>query len=145
MTVIPQSSLLSISKNQRVSNQFHVSLLEKYPQPANSFKGTLNLLSFGHSFEEKRTSVDFQSTDSLQQHISDLEVFPTLLKQMLTNAQTIKCNIEKWYTIKLPNRTKFSTLHVKWTNFWQCTHSLSWNWGRKNKHQQPCKWRWKLA
>ena len=95
MTVIPQSSLLSISKNQRVSNQFHVSLLEKYPQPANSFKGTLNLLSFGHSFEEKRTSVDFQSTDSLQQHISDLEVFPSLLKQMLTNAQTIKCNIEK--------------------------------------------------
>ncbi|KAM3751965.1 hypothetical protein ACB098_04G152200 [Castanea mollissima] len=73
MTVIPQSSLLSVSKNQRVSNQFHVSLLEKYPQPANSFKGTLNLLSLGHSFEEKQTSLDFQSTDSLQQHISDLE------------------------------------------------------------------------
>ncbi|GMY15092.1 protein ROOT INITIATION DEFECTIVE 3-like [Fagus crenata] len=73
LTVIPQSSLHSVSNHQRVSNQFHVSLLDKYPQPANSFKGTITPPSLCHSYEEKQTSLDFRSTDSLQQHIFDLE------------------------------------------------------------------------
>ena len=67
LTVIPQSSLHSVSNHQRVSNQFHVSLLDKYPQPANSFKGTITPPSLCHSYEEKQTSLDFRSSDSLQQ------------------------------------------------------------------------------
>lgn len=73
MTVIPQSSLLSVSNHPRVSNQFHVSLLDKYPLPANSCKGKITLPSSSYSFKEKHISLDFRSTDSLNQHISDFE------------------------------------------------------------------------
>jgi hypothetical protein len=96
MTVIPQSSLLSVSNHQRVSNGFHVSLLDKYPQPANSSKGRITLPSSCCSFKENQISLDFRSTDSLNQHISDLEVSLSLLNsmQLLTHAKTIKCHIE---------------------------------------------------
>ncbi|KAF5476578.1 hypothetical protein F2P56_003315 [Juglans regia] len=73
MVVIPQSSLLSASNHLGVLNQFHVSLLDKYPQPANSSKGTATLLSLPRSFKGTQTSFDSRSTHSSNQHMSDLE------------------------------------------------------------------------
>ncbi|XP_042951073.1 protein ROOT INITIATION DEFECTIVE 3-like isoform X3 [Carya illinoinensis] len=78
MMVIPQSSLLSASNHSGVLNQFHVSLLDKYPQPANSSKGTATLLSLRHSFKGTQTSFDSRSTHSSNQHMFDLEKEQTL-------------------------------------------------------------------
>ncbi|PPD79869.1 hypothetical protein GOBAR_DD23209 [Gossypium barbadense] len=46
MVVIKQSSLFPISNHQRVTHQFQVSLLQKYPQPSNPGKGMATFLSF---------------------------------------------------------------------------------------------------
>ncbi|XP_059444284.1 protein ROOT INITIATION DEFECTIVE 3-like isoform X1 [Corylus avellana] len=74
LTVIPQSSLLSVSNHQRVSNQLQVSMLDKYPQPASSSKEKITLPSSCCSLKEKQISLDFRSTDSLNQHISDFQL-----------------------------------------------------------------------
>jgi hypothetical protein len=88
MTVIPQSSLLSVSNHQRVSNQLHVSMLDKYPQPINSSKGKITLPSSCCSLKEKQTSLDFRSTDSLNQHISDFQVSLSLEQHAIVDLCT---------------------------------------------------------
>ncbi|MBA0707847.1 hypothetical protein Golax_019858, partial [Gossypium laxum] len=52
MVVIKQSSLFPISNHQRVTHQFQVSLLQKYPQPSNPGKGMATFLSFPASHSE---------------------------------------------------------------------------------------------
>ncbi|CBI15638.3 unnamed protein product, partial [Vitis vinifera] len=73
MVVIPKSSLLSVTNHQRFSNQFRVSLLDKYPQPGNSSMGMITLLPLCCSHRVHLPTIGFQSTVSLNQQILDLE------------------------------------------------------------------------
>ncbi|KAF3436857.1 hypothetical protein FNV43_RR19610 [Rhamnella rubrinervis] len=73
LVVIPQSSLFSVSNHQKAFNTFHVSLLDKYPQPANSLNERITLLSSGCSPRETQSSVQFQSTENSYQQIYDME------------------------------------------------------------------------
>ncbi|XWS51389.1 hypothetical protein CRYUN_Cryun12cG0172400 [Craigia yunnanensis] len=73
MVVIKQSTLFSISNHQRVPNQFHVSLLQKYPQPSNSCKGMVTLISLSACLN-KQTSTNFQANNLLEHLIFDSEV-----------------------------------------------------------------------
>lgn len=56
LVVIPQSSLLSVSNHRRVSNAFGVSSLNKYPQPPNSSKEKIPLLSSCHFLKGNHTT-----------------------------------------------------------------------------------------
>ncbi|XP_057971225.1 protein ROOT INITIATION DEFECTIVE 3-like isoform X2 [Malania oleifera] len=68
LVVIPQLSLLSMTNNPKVSNQFRVSPLEKLPSPSNSTKGTVCC-----SLKDHRTIVDCRSAETLNRQILDLE------------------------------------------------------------------------
>ncbi|GAV56525.1 WD40 domain-containing protein, partial [Cephalotus follicularis] len=73
LVVIPQSSVLPVSNNKRASNQYRVSSLDKYPQPANTSNGLITLLPSCSSLKEDQTSIYNQRTNSLEQQIFDLE------------------------------------------------------------------------
>ncbi|KAA8542138.1 hypothetical protein F0562_023290 [Nyssa sinensis] len=73
LAVIPQSSLLPMTDHRRASDQLRVSLLEKYPQPANSYTGMITLQPSGCSHEESGFVPKYRSTDLLNQHILELE------------------------------------------------------------------------
>ncbi|OVA09493.1 WD40 repeat [Macleaya cordata] len=74
MVVIKRSLLLSLAENsQRVSYQPRVSLLDKYPQPTNTSRGTVALLPTYSSLEEDISNTGFCSTTSMNKQILDLE------------------------------------------------------------------------
>ncbi|VVA21756.1 PREDICTED: WD [Prunus dulcis] len=76
LAVIPQSSLLSVSNHRRVSNAFGVSSLDKYPQPPNSSKEKMPLLSSCHFLKGNQT------THSEQQICDTEEEFSPAAMQM---------------------------------------------------------------
>lgn len=121
MIVIPQSSLLSASNHLGVSNQFYVSLLDKYPRPANSSKGTATLLSLHRSFKVKQASFDSQGAHSSNQHMSDLEVSSSLMNSMwlLTHTQTITLTYRPDFPLN-HQITISLTLYTKRTNESHC-------------------------
>lgn len=69
LLVIPQSSLIPIKNNQRASNSFRISLLEKYPQTPSSFKGMVTLAPA----QEQEIMGEYCSTNLLNQQIIDFE------------------------------------------------------------------------
>ncbi|TQE09866.1 hypothetical protein C1H46_004444 [Malus baccata] len=60
LAVIPQSSLLPVSNHRKLSNALGVSILDKYPQPANSSEEKITL------FPSCQPSMNFQTSDSCQ-------------------------------------------------------------------------------
>ncbi|TYH80586.1 hypothetical protein ES332_D03G142100v1 [Gossypium tomentosum] len=72
MVVIKQSSLFPISNHQRVTHQFQVSLLQKYPQPSNPGKGMATFLSFPAS-HSKPPPTHFLGNNLLDHLISGSE------------------------------------------------------------------------
>lgn len=75
LLVIPQSSLIPMKTNQRGSNNFRVSLLDKYPKAVTSSKGTIPLLPSSCSLEDHNTTTSvYRSTDLMNQQILEMEV-----------------------------------------------------------------------
>ncbi|XP_021905497.1 protein ROOT INITIATION DEFECTIVE 3-like [Carica papaya] len=66
--IIPRSVLLN---HQRSSNQYRISLLEKYPQRPNSANGTIISLPPFSSLKGNHTSAGLQKTSLLDQHLFD--------------------------------------------------------------------------
>ncbi|XP_017972462.1 PREDICTED: protein ROOT INITIATION DEFECTIVE 3 [Theobroma cacao] len=72
MVVIKQSTLLPMSNHQKATNQFCVSLLQKYPEPANSGEGMSTFLSLS-ACRNQQTSTNFQGNNLLDHLIFDSE------------------------------------------------------------------------
>ncbi|TKY55314.1 ROOT INITIATION DEFECTIVE 3 protein [Spatholobus suberectus] len=70
LVVVSRSSLLPTSNHRRVSNQYYVSPLDKYPQLINSFKGTTTLLSLCRHPRGNQTCINLRSTGLLRQRNS---------------------------------------------------------------------------
>lgn len=73
LAVIPQSSLLPVSNHRKDSDAFGVSVLDKYPQPANSSNEKITLFSPCHSLKGNQISINFQTTDFAAQQIQNME------------------------------------------------------------------------
>ncbi|XP_038894086.1 protein ROOT INITIATION DEFECTIVE 3-like isoform X2 [Benincasa hispida] len=71
LLAVPRSSLISTSNRKRVLNQFSMSSLDKYPQPANLLKSTIPLFPSLQPLRENLNSIGFTSTGSLNQQILD--------------------------------------------------------------------------
>ncbi|KAL2321699.1 hypothetical protein Fmac_026078 [Flemingia macrophylla] len=70
LVVVSRSSLVSTPKYGRVSNQYYVSPLNKYPEFFNSFEETTTLLSLRLLHEGNQTCIDLRSSTLLRQKIS---------------------------------------------------------------------------
>lgn len=77
LAVVLRSSVLSTSKHKRVSNQYIVSSLDKYPQPISSLKGTTTLVSLCGLHKENQASIDLRSIGLLRHDMSGSQVFPS--------------------------------------------------------------------
>jgi len=76
LVVVSRSSLLSTSKNKRVSNEYNISPLDKYLQLSNSITGTLHSCPL---YKGNQTCIDLKSFDLLKQKIFDTQVFSLFL------------------------------------------------------------------
>ncbi|XP_028058481.1 protein ROOT INITIATION DEFECTIVE 3-like [Camellia sinensis] len=79
LVVIPQLSLFPrMNHNHKTFNQFRVSVLDKYPKPANSSEGVLTYLPSSSSRDEGHCiASEFRTTDLLKQQILELETGET--------------------------------------------------------------------
>ncbi|XP_028058478.1 protein ROOT INITIATION DEFECTIVE 3-like [Camellia sinensis] len=75
LVVIPQLSLFPrMNHNYKTFNQFRVSVLHKYPKPANSSEGVLTYLPSSSSRDKGHCiASEFRTTDLLKQQILELE------------------------------------------------------------------------
>ncbi|XP_027337416.1 protein ROOT INITIATION DEFECTIVE 3-like [Abrus precatorius] len=92
LVVVPRSSVLSTSNQRRVSNQYPISPLNKYPQLINLSKGTTTLLSLRRLYKENQTCIDLRSTGFSRQKISgsqkaDMPVAMTIQMKVDTEIQ----------------------------------------------------------
>ncbi|KAK9118078.1 hypothetical protein Scep_016171 [Stephania cephalantha] len=72
IVTVPQSSLIAGGEtSSRASHQPRVSLLDKYPQPVNNFKGTVAVLP--SSLADNDIKTDFRSASMTSRQILDLE------------------------------------------------------------------------
>ncbi|KAJ1413276.1 WD40/YVTN repeat-like-containing domain superfamily [Sesbania bispinosa] len=69
LLVVPRSSVLFASNHRRVTDQYFVSPLDKYPQLINSSRGTTTLRSLCRLYKEKQASIDLRSTCLLRQNM----------------------------------------------------------------------------
>ncbi|KAK7330606.1 hypothetical protein VNO77_24804 [Canavalia gladiata] len=93
LVVVPRSSVLSASNHRRVSNQYAISPLNKYPELLNSFRGTTTLLSLCRLYQENQTCIDLRSTGLLRQKVSasqkaDMPMAMTIQMKAETNVQS---------------------------------------------------------
>ncbi|CAL5444445.1 unnamed protein product [Camellia sinensis] len=79
LVVIPRLSLFPrMNHNHKTFNQFRVSVLDKYPKPANSFEGLLTYLLSSSSRDEGHCiAFQFRTTNLLKQQILELETGET--------------------------------------------------------------------
>ncbi|CAL5444452.1 unnamed protein product [Camellia sinensis] len=79
LVVIPRLSLFPrMNHNHKTFNQFRVSVLDKYPKPANSFEGLLTYLLSSSSRDEGHCiAFEFRTTNLLKQQILELETGET--------------------------------------------------------------------
>ncbi|CAL5444439.1 unnamed protein product [Camellia sinensis] len=79
LVVIPQLSLFpKMNHNHKTFNQFRVSVLDKYPKPANSSEGVLTYLPSSSSRDEGHCiASEFRTTDLLKQQILEFETGET--------------------------------------------------------------------
>jgi len=82
LVVVSRSSLLPTSKNKRVSNEYTISPLDKYPPLSNSIRGTTTLHSLGPPNGGNQTSID---SGSSTQKIFDTQVFSLFLNSLHAN------------------------------------------------------------
>ncbi|KAF5932980.1 hypothetical protein HYC85_029151 [Camellia sinensis] len=86
LVVIPQLSLFPrMNHNHKTFNQFRVSMLDKYPKPANSSEGVLTYLPSSSSTDKGHCiASEFRTTDLLKQQILELEVLSLSLSLSLS-------------------------------------------------------------
>ncbi|XP_024171419.1 protein ROOT INITIATION DEFECTIVE 3 [Rosa chinensis] len=106
LAVIPRSSLLPGSNQRRGSG---VSLLEKYPQPANSSRGDMSiaLASPCQFLKENQTSINFQTTD---QHIYDMEKEYTPASMEMKLEQSLE---ERTWATRMANHVMDMNRHLQ--------------------------------
>ncbi|XP_047150144.1 protein ROOT INITIATION DEFECTIVE 3-like [Vigna umbellata] len=94
LVVVSLSSLLSTSKNRRVSNEYIISPLDKYPQLSNSIKGTLH----SSLYRGNQTCIDLKSSELLKQKIFDTQKVdvPTITTLQMRVEASVKNHV--WAT-----------------------------------------------
>ncbi|XP_017434636.2 protein ROOT INITIATION DEFECTIVE 3-like isoform X2 [Vigna angularis] len=118
LVVVSRSSLLSTSKNRRVSNEYIISPLDKYPQLSNSIKGTLH-----SSLYRGKTCIDLKSSELLKQKIFDTQKVdvPTITTLQMRVEASVKNHV--WAT-NMTNHVMVINKQLKSTLLGMMQHRL---------------------